>query len=153
MTTVLVHSSDGGMRFFRLLQVHKSLLTMNELDQPTTGTVVYCINFPKIIFSWSRSSMTRPAVVNVHVKSTHIKTCWIKGGNLAGLQQACNCQPDSLLELFFIYSNCLWFVKYKIEDFLSPKFIKCCKVVVWIIWSNFPFGNKFKFQTEFELKF
>jgi hypothetical protein len=26
-------------------------------------------------------------------------------------------------------------------------------MIDWMIWNNFPFGHKFKFETEFELKF
>jgi hypothetical protein len=37
--------------------------------------------------------------------------------------------------------------------FLVPKFSKLCKVGDKFKRNNFPFGNKFKFETEFELKF
>jgi hypothetical protein len=43
--------------------------------------------------------------------------------------------------------------KHKIYPYYSPKISKLYKVEEKFIRNNFPFDKKFKFPTEFELKF
>jgi hypothetical protein len=53
---------------------------------------------------------------------------------------------------FLISPNWTEFVKYENHLYVAPKFIKLCNLIQWKVWNNFPFGRKFKFQVEFELK-
>jgi hypothetical protein len=54
--------------------------------------------------------------------------------------------------MVFYFLNRAEFVNYEKSPFFAPKFTKLCTWIEWRIRANFPFGRKFKFETEFELK-
>jgi arsenate reductase-like glutaredoxin family protein len=54
---------------------------------------------------------------------------------------------------FFYFSQLTKFVNYENHPYVAPKFTKLFNMIEWKIRNNFPFGNKFIFETEFKLKF
>jgi hypothetical protein len=54
---------------------------------------------------------------------------------------------------FFYFSQLTEFVNYENHHSISPKFTKLSNLIEWKIRNNFPFVNKFKFESEFDLKF
>jgi hypothetical protein len=57
-------------------------------------------------------------------------------------------------KMIFLFSqNWTKFVNYENHLYVAPKFFKNFNRIQWKIMNKFPFGWKFKFKTEFELKF
>jgi hypothetical protein len=54
---------------------------------------------------------------------------------------------------FSIFPNYTKFVIYENNLPVTPNFTKFCILIEWKIGNNFPFGNKFKFEAQLELKF
>jgi hypothetical protein len=60
--------------------------------------------------------------------------------------------PNPLTTVFYIFQNEQKLVNWKTHLYGTPKFTRICMLIEWKIRNNVPFGKKFKFEREFELK-